>query len=185
MTRHSPENWWHSRFRRALILGSVFLCTVLCLCAAAALDDKVEKRPEPVVQPIPFSHKVHGASGLDCLDCHAGAKSQAAAGLPSAQKCMYCHVSIRTDSPAIRQIAAAQKTGEPIQWVHIYRVPDFVFFSHASHSKAGVDCTNCHGPVAERDVLSLEVSTKMQRCVACHRERRAATDCALCHQLGN
>jgi len=186
MTGNSPENWWHSRCRRAAIRGSVWLSAALCLYGIAVADDKKqEKPPAPVVQPIPFSHKRHCAAGLDCLDCHAGTKSQAAAGMPSAQKCMFCHVSIRTDSPAIRQIASAAKSGAPIHWVRVYRLPDFVFLSHASHAGAGVDCANCHGPVAEREVLAAEVSTKMLRCVECHRERRASTDCALCHQLGN
>jgi len=162
------------------------LGTALCLYGVAVPDDqKQEKVPASVVQPIPFSHKRHRAAGLGCLDCHTGAKSQEAAGLPSAQKCIFCHVSIRTDSPSIRQIAAAAKSGEPIHWVRVYRLPDFVFFSHASHARAGVDCANCHGSVGEREVLSAEVSTKMPRCVECHRERRVSTDCALCHQLGN
>jgi hypothetical protein len=185
MTRNSPENWWRSRCRKAVILGVASLSAWLCHWAVPATEQAAEKPPAPVVQPIPFSHKVHRAAGLDCLDCHAGARGQAVAGLPSARKCMYCHVSIRSDSPPIRQLAAAQRTGEPIHWIRVYRLSDFVFFSHASHSKAGVGCVNCHGPVAERDVLAAEVSTKMQWCVECHRERHASTDCALCHQLGN
>ena len=40
-------------------------------------------------------------------------------------------------------------------------------------------------PVADRDVLSTEISTKMQTCVDCHTARKASNDCALCHQLGN
>jgi len=175
MTQISAENCWPSRCRRV----SAWLCAALCWYGVALAEDK------PVVQPIPFSHKRHHGAALDCLDCHTGAKSQADAGLPSAQKCMFCHVSIRTDSPSVRQIAAAAKSATPIRWVRVYRLPDFVFFSHSSHAKAGVDCANCHGPVAEREVLAAEVSTKMARCVECHRERRASTECALCHQLGN
>jgi Cytochrome c7 and related cytochrome c/Class III cytochrome C family len=184
MTRNSPENCWHSRFRSTVLLGFVFLGADLSFAATTPPKDGEEKRPGPVVQPIPFSHKRHRGAGLDCLDCHADAKSQEIAGFASERKCMFCHVSIGTDSPAIRQLAAAQKSGETIHWLRVYRLPAFVFFSHASHAKAGVDCVTCHGLVAERDVLAPEVSTKMQRCVECHRERRASIDCALCHQLG-
>lgn len=185
MTRNSAENWWHSRYRRALILGPVFWCGAVYPLAFAGNDDKAEKPPQAVIQPLPFSHKRHRSAGLECIDCHAGAKTRETAGLPPVKKCMYCHVGILNDSPAIRRLAAAQKSGEPIQWVRVYRLPDFVFFSHASHAKAGVDCAICHGPAADRDVLAPEVSTKMQRCVDCHRERHASIECSLCHQLGN
>ncbi len=51
-------------------------------------------------------------------------------------------------------------------------------------SKAGVYYVVRHGPVADRDVLSAEVSTRMQQCVGRHTARKASTECVLCHQLG-
>jgi len=97
---------------------------------------------------------------------------------------MFCHVTIKADSPAIRKLAKAKKTGEKIPWVRLYQVPDFVFFSHASHAAAGVGCASCHGAVAEREALAAEMPTNMQSCVACHKERHASISCVLCHQLG-
>ena len=143
-----------------------------------------EAKPQPIPQPLPFSHKRHAAAGLNCLECHAGAKDKERAGLAPVGKCLYCHISIKADSEPIRKLAQAQKHGEAIAWVRVYRVPAFVFFSHVSHAKAGVECAACHGPVADREVLSAEVSTKMQMCVGCHAARKVSTDCALCHQLG-
>ena len=143
-----------------------------------------EPKPQPVTQPLPFSHKRHAAAGVSCLDCHAGAKDKERAGMPPVSKCMFCHISIKAGSEPIRRLAQAQKNGEAIPWVRVYRVPGIVFFSHASHGKAGVECANCHGPVAEREILSAEISTKMQTCVSCHAARKASVDCALCHQLG-
>jgi hypothetical protein len=139
---------------------------------------------QPVVQPLPFRHKQHMSAGMACLDCHAGAKTEEVAGLPETRRCMFCHVSIKTDSPAIRRLAALHKAGEPVPWVRIYHLPDFVFFSHASHAKAKIECVSCHGPVAERDVLAQEVPANMKTCVACHKEKQASTSCVLCHQLG-
>jgi hypothetical protein len=121
---------------------------------------------------------------MKCVECHPGAKDQERAGLPSTRTCMACHILIKADSPEVRKLAAAHKRGEPIPWARVYTVPSIVFFSHASHAKAGADCVACHGPVAERDVLRAEISTGMQRCVDCHRQHKASTDCALCHQLG-
>jgi hypothetical protein len=158
---------------------------LLLLIARAFAAPGSETKPQPAAQPLPFSHKQHAAAGLKCLDCHTGAKTKEVAGLPPAGKCMYCHVSIKSESEPIRKLAAAQKNGTPIPWVRVYRVPAFVFFSHASHAKAGIECAACHGPVADRDVLSTEISTKMQTCVDCHTARKASNDCALCHQLGN
>ena len=139
----------------------------------------------PVTQPIPFSHKAHVALDLKCLECHTGAKTADQAGIPKTGKCMACHVVVKPESPAIKILADADKAGKKIPWVRVYRVPDFVFFSHASHLKASLSCANCHGPVEQRDVLAKEVGTDMATCVKCHTARRASTDCALCHQLGH
>jgi formate-dependent nitrite reductase cytochrome c552 subunit len=158
---------------------------ILSCLAGLAFQNKAESRLAGLVaQPIPFSHKQHASTGLACMECHAGAKTDDEAGLPETRKCMFCHMAIKADSPTIQRLAAAQKSGEAIPWVRLYRVPDFVFFSHGSHSKAKVDCVSCHGPVSSRDVLAQEVSTDMKTCVNCHKERHASTSCVLCHQLG-
>jgi hypothetical protein len=154
-------------------LGIVILACAVLLSAA-----------EPVAQPLPFSHKRHSTLGLKCVECHPGAKDKEHAGLPPVRTCLFCHVAVKADSPAIRKLDEAKKSGQPIGWARVYRVPGFVFFSHGNHAKAGVDCSECHGPVAERDVLSAEVSTRMQRCVSCHVTRKASIECVLCHQLG-
>jgi quinoprotein glucose dehydrogenase len=117
-------------------------------------------------QPIAFSHHMH--RDLKCADCHAGAVAQAHAGLPTIAKCAACH----------RQMT------KPVEWVRVYKVPDFVNFSHARHAKAGVDCAFCHGPVATRDVLAKEASTSMETCMNCHRARSAPVACDTCHELG-
>jgi hypothetical protein len=173
----SPVKWWRLRCHSYYLLA---LWWALCAPVLAGPEPK----PQPIAQPLPFSHKTHAAAGLACLDCHAGAKAKESAGVAPPNKCMFCHISIKADSEPIRKLAQAQKSGQAIPWVRVYRVPAFVFFSHASHAKAGVECVTCHGPVAERDVLSAEISTKMQMCVNCHTARKASTECALCHQLG-
>jgi quinoprotein glucose dehydrogenase len=142
-----------------------------------------EKLPVTVApQPVPFSHKVHAKTR--CSDCHAGATTQARAGLPAARQCMTCHRAVKRDSPAILALGRlASEARTP--WVRVYQVPDFVVFDHARHTaRGGVSCAECHGPVAERDVLTKEVSTSMDACMACHVKRKASTDCSVCHELG-
>ena len=106
------------------------------------------------------------------------------AGLPDAEKCMLCHMAIKTDSPAVQELARIHQDGKRLDWVRVYRVPDFVFFSHANHVNAHVECVSCHGPVEERDVLAKEVSTSMITCMNCHVAKKASISCYLCHELG-
>ena len=144
-----------------------------------------EKLPLAVAaQPVPFSHRRHTASGMKCTDCHAKAQREERAGIPAAGQCMLCHVAIRKDAAAVKRVAQFAAEKKAIPWVRVYRLPDFVFFSHATHTKAAVECRTCHGPVAERDVLQKEVSTSMRTCVDCHRARKATLDCSRCHELG-
>jgi len=151
---------------------------------APVSDRKEEKLPRAVSpQPVAFSHRSHAALGLRCLDCHKGAAEKDQAGMPAASLCMGCHTTVKAGSPEIIKLAGIHKRGGQPAWVRVYRVPGFVFFSHASHVKAGEQCGTCHGPVQERDVLAQEVSTGMTACMTCHAARKASNDCVLCHQL--
>jgi len=144
-----------------------------------------EKLPVEVgSQPVPFSHKQHVAAGLSCKDCHATVTEKEHAGLPDAEKCMLCHTTIKTDSPAVRKLAQIHKDGGKLDWVRVYRVADFVFFSHANHVNADIKCAICHGQVEQRDVLAKEVSTSMITCMNCHVVKKASISCYLCHELG-
>jgi quinoprotein glucose dehydrogenase len=131
-------------------------------------------------QPVSFSHKVHAAARAQCTDCHTGALRRERAGLPDHARCMVCHQTIQRDSPAIVPLRQVKT----IDWVRIYKLRDFVFFSHARHASAGVVCAECHGPVQTRDVLSKEISTGMVACMDCHRAKNAPTTCNVCHELG-
>lgn len=66
----------------------------------------------------------------------------------------------------------------------IYRLADYVFFSHARHGAAKVDCARCHGPVYERAVLAKEVDHSMKACIDCHKQNKATVVCTACHELG-
>jgi Cytochrome c7 and related cytochrome c len=167
------------------VVASIVLLTASTFAQQApAYKEKQEKLPVAVApQPIAYSHKQHIALGMRCLDCHKDATRKDQAGIPGTAVCMACHATVKTESPEIHKLAELHRRGEKPAWVRVYKVPDFVFFSHANHLKAGEQCTTCHGPVQERNVLAKEVSTSMMMCVNCHRARGASTDCVLCHQL--
>src|ERR1041385_8514850 len=97
---------------------------LFCLGAAAA------QSPEPRVQPVAFSHKVHaGTLKLKCKMCHANPDPGETMGIAAASVCMQCHSAIKTDSADVQKIAAAAKANRPLAWVRVYWIPSYVNFS--------------------------------------------------------
>lgn len=138
-------------------------------------------RPAPE-QPVPYSHKTHVAMGLKCAQCHPMPEPGDFMTLPATKVCMGCHASVKKDSPHIAKVAAAHAESGKMKWAPVYRVPDYVFFSHKGHLKvADVNCETCHGPVATRDVMRREKDISMQGCMECHRVKGASNDCKFCH----
>ncbi len=146
---------------------------------------KKENLPRVVApQPIPFSHKLHSRLGLTCGGCHSGAIKGARAGFPAPAVCLTCHNTVRKNDPGIQALKALHRQRKEPEWVRVYQLPDFVFFSHASHVKAQLPCKSCHGPVERREVLAQEVSSNMEMCMNCHKASSVSTECHLCHELG-
>ena len=170
---------------RILLSAAAFSAAGSAQDAVPAYQGPPEDLPREVApQPIPFSHRLHAEAGAVCADCHRTARTGARAGLPDAERCLLCHRAIATESEEVQKLAALAREGLKIDWVPVYDVPDFVFFSHQRHLAGGVGCVDCHGPVERRDVLAQEISVGMTACMNCHRERRASNECFICHDLG-
>ena len=136
-------------------------------------------------QPVPFSHKIHHAEGLKCLDCHATARTKLRAGLPKLSDCMNCHQTIGRDKQEIQRMATLYAARvDKVTWVRAYDVPDYVWFSHKKHVSKSGDCSRCHGDVTEHDVLPQEMSVNMTSCMNCHAQMGVSIECFLCHDLG-
>jgi hypothetical protein len=145
-------------------------------------------------QPIPYSHRLHaGAMLIPCLYCHSGAEKARQAGVPAVEVCMNCHRVTKTDSPPIRELASIYASNAALDWRRIHALPDYVFFDHRPHVRAGVACQTCHGPVEQMDVIGQRMSLRMGHCLACHRSpaqalprdtkiQRAPEDCYACHR---
>lgn len=134
--------------------------------------------------PIPFSHKQHSPLKLDCVYCHATAKTGDQASYPEASVCMTCHQEIAKEKPDIRRLAALPKTERIEPERSVYVLADFAFFSHARHGAAKVKCQTCHGEVYTMDVVDQVLPMTMKACVNCHRTSHAPTKCNTCHELG-
>jgi hypothetical protein len=154
------------------------------LAIAVALPLMIAAATKAPEQPIPFSHKQHAPIAPDCQMCHRTLAKAERAGLPQTEECMACHSAIQKNSPAIEKLTSFYKEKTRVPWARVYRLPDFVFFSHAKHMAGKVTCTECHGPVERRDVLAAEVLHNMKTCMDCHRVRKASNNCHSCHELG-
>jgi hypothetical protein len=152
--------------------------------AAAAVRDFFLIRPA-ATQPIPFPHKTHIEKAmLKCTEtCHEAVTKGPDAGIPSVKTCMICHDAIATDRPLIQQVTAIQKSGHDLAWQRVYGYPNasHVRFNHAPHIRASVECTTCHGPIAQQTVAQRNVDLTMGFCVNCHRQKNAPNDCLTSH----
>lgn len=137
------------------------------------------------VQPIEFSHKIHaGDNQIPCKYCHLYVERSRVSGVPNVQRCMGCHKIIKTDSPLIQKLTAYWDNKEPIPWVKVHNLPDFVRFTHKRHIKAGLQCQECHGDVASMSRITKVSSLKMGWCLSCHERRsvKNGKDCWTCHK---
>jgi hypothetical protein len=159
-------------------------------------------------QPIFFSHVIHaGSFGIECQYCHADARRSEFAGLPSVERCLGCHKIIGAqDNPEIRKIQEYAQRREAIPWVRVFKVPEFTYFPHKPHVRAGVSCQHCHGPIERMRVVGAQTGPNLvndlQRliglrppspplsmgwCIDCHRTEnhtrgtKAPFDCVTCH----
>lgn len=134
-------------------------------------------------QPIHFSHRIHTTQkNISCFMCHNGAMETERAGVPPLQTCMLCHEKIIIHHPEIEKLRAHFAAGEPIEWVKIRDVPDFVFFDHSVHIHRKIDCSRCHGNVKEMDRVEQVSKLNMGFCINCHEDQHATTDCFTCHR---
>lgn len=147
-----------------------------------AIRDFFGVRPAPV-QPIAYTHKVHLANGMECVQCHVGMDTGPDAELPSVKLCMMCHQMIATDKPEIQKLAAYYQRGEDIPWQRVYDYPHeaHVKFNHAPHVRGGVDCKVCHGDMTRQTVAVRSVDLTMGYCVGCHKAKKVSIECDTCH----
>ncbi len=161
-------------------------------------------------QPIDYSHKLHaGELKIDCLYCHSRAETDRRAGLPSVATCMKCHDEVQPkDSkgnvkPNTAQLLEYWNRQEPIPWVKVHDLADFVYFDHGRHVSVWdsekqervrrLECQECHGAIEEMETVYREHSMKMAWCLECHTQppqadtspglqTRGPIHCSACHR---
>ncbi|MDQ6828399.1 MAG: cytochrome c family protein [Gemmatimonadota bacterium] len=134
-------------------------------------------------QPIAFPHPTHVAKlGMNCLYCHFSANKAPDPGLPAVSTCMGCHSYVGAGgqlpdsahpgqmrkSPELAKLQDYAAKKQPIPWIRIHKVPDYVNFPHMRHVSAGVTCQSCHGDVQRMARVFQYSSLNMGWCVTCH-----------------
>jgi hypothetical protein len=180
-------------------LGAVLLAVLVFLALSSWSRQPAVAQPSS--QPINFPHNVHvGTYKIDCQYCHADARRSEYAGLPSVTRCMGCHKITAADKPEIKKLAEYAAKSEPIPWLRVFKVPEYVYFPHKAHIRASVKCQTCHGPVETMTTVGSKTYTNsgllsgprlvndlinltglkpaspplsMGWCVDCHREQNA------------
>lgn len=142
-------------------------------------------------QPIFYRHDVHaGQYRMDCRYCHYNVERSPSPGLPSLASCMGCHLIVGSGNPEVQKLRDAVAAKQPVEWVEVHRLSQFVHFSHARHVVAGeLNCKECHGQVNRMPQVYQFASLKMGWCIACHKSkeykgqpgRPVTTDCSACH----
>lgn len=161
---------WANRLPFFFISGSVlFLLFVIFLFWYVFSPKNLDVGYAPK-QPIPFSHQLHaGELGIDCRYCHSTIEKSGHAALPNTETCMNCHKIIKADSPNIIKLRDSYANNKPIEWIQVHRLPDYAYFDHSAHLRAGVSCVSCHGRVDQMPVVHQVQPLSMSWCLECHR----------------
>jgi len=161
---------WTNRVR-PLVLG-VAIATPLygvLLFAYGASPQTTDVGYAPV-QPVAYSHAMHaGQLAIDCRYCHNTVEDAATAAVPPTQTCMNCHAKIRASSSKMLPVQESYATGDPIPWLRVHDLPDYVYFNHSAHVRRGVSCVSCHGRVDTMEVVTQVEKLSMGWCIVCHR----------------
>lgn len=153
----------------------VLACVVLGATGASAAigyygtNKHLEVGYQPT-QPVEYSHKLHaGDLGMDCRYCHSSVERSSYAAVPPTQTCMNCHSKVRTDSVKLLPVRESWATDQPLPWVRVHNLPDYVYFDHSAHLAAGVGCSTCHGRIDQMVTVRQVQPLTMGWCLDCHR----------------
>lgn len=167
---HAGFPQWIDRFRplaSVLVFGAPVYLLGLLYYAGSPRTTDVGYQPR---QPVPFSHALHaGGLGIDCRYCHTTVERAAHAAIPSTEICMNCHAQVAKDSEKMLLVRQSYATNEPIRWIRVHDLPDYVYFDHSAHVGRGIGCVTCHGRIDKMEEVRQVETLSMGWCLDCHR----------------
>lgn len=156
--------------RVSLVCVAVAPLAIIMSLSAITRSPYNTKVNVPRDQPTPFSHEHHSNElGIDCRYCHTTVEKTSYAGVPATETCMSCHSQVWTNSPLLEPIRESFRTGTPVQWNRLNKLPEFVYFNHSIHIDRGLSCNICHGPVQAMQLAYKAKPFTMAWCLECHR----------------
>jgi hypothetical protein len=165
---------WTNRLPLMIIIGAVLVTGTLTAGMWYYLTPKYSRVGYKPIQPVPFSHATHaGQLGIDCRYCHNMVEKSWYSNIPGSSTCMNCHNQVLKDDPRLALVRESALSGEPIPWIQIHRVPDFVYFNHSVHVDRGISCVECHGRIDQMDEVYHAQPLSMTFCLDCHRDPAA------------
>lgn len=188
---------YNLKVRIPILVFVVLAVFVITYYASYAERNGIGYQPD---QPIAYSHKLHaGEMKIDCRYCHSDVEKSRQANIPSPKVCMNCHSIVKKDSPEIQKLTDYYTRDVAIEWKRVHRVPDFAYFNHSIHVNKGIDCSNCHGNIADMDKVEQVKDFTMKACLDCHRNphqdikniiadkkdvqiNNGPTSCSTCHR---
>jgi len=124
------------------------------------------------------------SSGLSAEQAHGRFSAHIAA--PRASRQAMDRPVDYSSQAEIQKLAAYWNKKEPVPWVRIHKLPEYVHFPHMRHVNAGVTCQTCHGQIQNMKQVYQASSLNMGWCISCHIGEsnppfRARYDCSSCH----
>lgn len=173
--------------RRKWLAASGFFAIAALATMLSAYSGASSPSGASLEQPVKFPHPVHVQTlEMNCLYCHASANKSPDPGLPAMSTCMGCHALVGTEHTEIQKLNEYWNNKEPVPWIRIHKLPEYVRFPHMRHVDAGVSCQTCHGDVQNMAQVYQKESLNMGWCVSCHVGQsnppfKARYDCSTCH----
>ena len=136
---------------------------------------EADKKQQDRSEIIKFSHEIHAALLIECVDCHTAAPTSTTSQdnlLAMKSDCALCH-DVSNDC----QLCHFEDT-----YVSFEDKDPEMYFNHQLHyEELGISCQTCHENVEETDYATDEHMPIKADCMSCHDGGQASMDCESCH----
>jgi hypothetical protein len=162
---------WTNKLPMMVITGAVVLGVSATAGAWYYFTPRYSRVGYQPRQPVAFPHDIHATQlGIDCRYCHSAVEYSWFSNIPASSTCINCHSLVLKDSPKLELVRESFRTGKPIRWVQVHKVPDYVYFNHSVHVNRGISCVKCHGQINHMEEVVHAKSLSMTFCLECHRD---------------
>ena len=88
---------------------------------------------------------------------------------------MNCHAQIWTNAEMLEPVRASFRTGKPLVWSRVHRLPDYVHFKHEHPRGQGHRLRDLPRRIDRMNLVYQASPLTMEWCLDCHRLRRSTS----------